>query len=111
MCLNMHVIHLGFFLTLHVLNSCFLLMANKIMLLSPSHLIMHYATIPIVPHDCIDWLAVCLVVSSSRCCFHIMALSTSKIHLNMRGTIFTAFVMVMSLFCLGKSIVSMEFEK
>ncbi|KAF4103511.1 sperm acrosome membrane-associated protein 4-like [Onychostoma macrolepis] len=33
-----------------------------------------------------------------------MALSTFKTHLNMRGTIFTAFVMVLSLFCLGQAL-------
>ncbi len=40
-----------------------------------------------------------------------MALSTFKTHFNMRGTVFTALVMVMSLFCLGKSIIFVVFEK
>ncbi len=40
-----------------------------------------------------------------------MALATFKTHFNMRGTVFTALVMVMSLFCLGKSIISVIFEK
>ncbi len=40
-----------------------------------------------------------------------MALATFKTHFNMRGAVFTALVMVMSLFCLGKSILSVVFEK
>lgn len=92
-------------------------MANKIMSLSSSHLTMHYATQSLLSHRIVQ--TSCPFGSIRLVCkdnpgqgvaftFVILYLLLKKMHLNMRGAVFIASVMVISLFCLGKSIISLS---